>query len=189
LVYTETVSVTCESGKSLEVINGEITIEEARLGKIWKRCAAYILDILIVNLFILLILIAVTLVTGPVVEVYSIAFANIALFAYFVYFESSRAQATPGKKWMNLKVVDFEERRISFRRAFFRYFARGMPGIVLVVVDVAANGTGIINEHIGWYFLIPFVTYAPVLFMDMKQGVHDVLAGTVVVKSAADDTK
>lgn len=186
---TETVSVICESGKSLEIINGEKTIEDARLGDIWKRCAAYILDILIVNLFVFFILIAATLVTGSLAEVYSIAFANLALFAYFVYFESSGAQATPGKKWMNLKVVDFEERRISFLRAFFRYFARGMPGIVLVVVDVAANGTGIINEHMGWYFLIPFVTYAPILFMDMRQGVHDVLAGTVVVKSFADDMK
>ncbi|MDQ1276180.1 MAG: hypothetical protein QG610_1755 [Euryarchaeota archaeon] len=186
---TETVSVTAESGKSFEVFNGEKTIEESRLGDVWKRCAAYIFDILIINLFIFLILIATTLVAGPLAEVYSIAFANIALFAYFVYFESSKAQATPGKKWMNLKVVDFEEKRISFLRAFFRYFARGMPGIFLVIVDVAANGAGIINEHLGWYFLIPFAIYMPVLFMDMRQGVHDVLAGTVVVKSFEDNGK
>lgn len=170
-------------------MNGEKTIEDAQLGSIWKRFVAYIFDVFIVNLFLYIILIIAALVAGPLAEVYSIAFANIALFAYFVYFESSGAQATPGKKWMNLKVVDFEKRRISFLRAFFRYFARGMPGIVLVVVDVAANGTGIINEHMGWYFLIPFVTYVPILFMDMRQGVHDVMAGTVVVKGVADDTK
>jgi uncharacterized RDD family membrane protein YckC len=166
-----------------KAVNEEITLEETLCGDIWKRCAAYVLDIFLVNIFVFLLLIAVTLVNGPFAEVYSIAFANLALFAYFVYFESSRAQATPGKKWMNLKVVDFEEKRISFLRAFFRYFARGVPGIVLVVVDVAANGAGIINEHLGWYFLIPLAIYMPILFMDMRQGVHDVLTGTVVVKS------
>lgn len=176
-----------ESGKSVEVINEEIAIENSRLGDIWKRCAAYVFDVLIVNLFVFLILISTSFVTGPLTEAYSIAFANISLFAYFVYFESSEIQATPGKKWMNLKVVDFEEKRISFLRAFFRYFARGAPGIILVVVDVAANGTGIINEHLGWYFLIPFAMYVPVLFMDMRQGVHDVLAGTVVVKNLEDN--
>ncbi|WP_269851327.1 hypothetical protein [Methanosarcina horonobensis] len=45
-------------------------------------------------------------------------------------------------------MVDFEERRMSFIRAFFRNLARGMPIIVLVVVDVAANGAGIINKHL-----------------------------------------
>ncbi|MCC4769641.1 hypothetical protein FXV91_05310 [Methanosarcina sp. DH2] len=168
-------------------MNEEKMIEEARLGDIWKRCAAYIFDILLVNLFVFIILIAFTVTNSPLAKIYGIAFANLAIFAYFVYFESSQAQATPGKKWMNLKVVDFEEKRISFLRAFFRYFARGMSGLVLVVVDIAANGTGIINQHLGWYFLIPVVTYAPVLFMDMRQGVHDVMAGTVVVKGSTED--
>lgn len=186
---TETVSITGESGKSFEAISGEKTIDETQLGDVWKRCAAYIFDVFLVNLFVSIILIAATLVTGSLVEVYDIAFANLALFAYFVYFESSKEQATPGKKWMNLKVVDFEGKRISFLRAFFRYFARGMPGIILVVVDVAAYGAGIVNEHLGWYFLIPFTIYVPVLFMDMRQGVHDVLAGTVVVKSLEDNGK
>lgn len=184
---TETVSATSESGKYFDVINGEMTIEENRLGDIWKRCAAYLLDILLVNLFVFLILIAAALINGPLADVYSITFANIALFVYLIYFESSRAQATPGKKWMNLKVVDLESRKISFVKAFFRYFAGGMPGIVLVVVDVAANGAGIINEHLGWYFLVLFAIYAPVFFTDMRQGVHDVLAGTIVVKNFAGD--
>ncbi len=186
---TETVNVIGESGKYFEIINGEKTLKETRLGDIWKRCAAYILDIFLVNIFMFLILILFTLTNGPLPEIYGIAFTNLVIFAYFVYFESSKAQATPGKKWMNLRVIDFEGKRISFLRAFFRYFARGMPSIVLVVVDIATNGTGIINEHLGFYFLIPFVTYAPILFMDMRQGVHDVMAGTVVVKSFPYDRK
>jgi uncharacterized RDD family membrane protein YckC len=184
---TETVSVTGESGKYFEYVNGAKTVKKTRLGDIWKRCAAYILDIFLVNLFVFLILIAVTLTNDPLAEIYGIAFTNLVIFAYFVYFESSKAQATPGKRWMNLKVVDLEGRRISFPRAFFRYFARGMPGLVLVIVDVAANGVGIVNEHLIWYFFIPFVTYAPILFMDEGLGVHDVLACTVVVKGSAEN--
>jgi uncharacterized RDD family membrane protein YckC len=184
---TETVSVTGESGKYFEAVNEEKTIEKVNLGDVWRRCAAYILDIFLVNLFVFIILIATTITIGPSAEIYGIAFANLAIFAYFVYFESSQAQATPGKKWLNLKVVDFEGRRISFVRAFFRYFARGMPGLVLVIVDVTANGVGIVNEHLIWYFFIPFVTYAPILFMDEGLGVHDVLACTVVVKGSAEN--
>lgn len=184
---TETVSVTGESGKYFEAVNEEKTIEKVNLGDVWRRCAAYIFDIFLVNLFVFIILIATTITIGHSAEIYGIAFANLAIFAYFVYFESSQAQATPGKKWLNLKVVDFEGRRISFVRAFFRYFARGMPGLVLVIVDVAANGVGIVNEHLIWYFFIPFVTYAPILFMDEGLGVHDVLACTVVVKGSAEN--
>lgn len=182
---TEISNVIGESGKYFETVNEAKTIKKTGLGDIWKRCAAYILDVFLVNLFVFLFLIAVTLNNGPLADIYGIAFTNLALFAYFVYFESSKAQATPGKKWMNLRVTDLEGRRISFLRAFFRYFARGMPTIVLVVVDVATNGIGIINEHLGFYFLIPIVTYAPILFMDMRQGLHDVMAGTIVVKDYA----
>lgn len=186
-LITETVSFVGDCGKYFEIINGEKTVKEARLGEIWKRCAAYIFDIFLVNLLMFLILISVTLTGDPLADIYGIAFTNLAIFAYFVYFESSRAQATPGKKWMKLRVVDLEGRRISFLRAFFRYFARGMPSIVLVVVDITTNGMDIINDHLGFYFLIPVVTYAPILFMGMRQGVHDVMAGTVVVKRFAYD--
>ena len=185
MVNTEKVNITGESGKCFESINGSKTVEKVDLIVVWKRCAAYMLDIFIVNLFALLVLITGTLIIGPSLEIYGIVFANLAIFAYFVYFESSAGQATPGKKWMNLKVVDLEGRRISFVRAFFRYFARGMPVLVLVVVDIAANGVGIVNEHLIWYFFMPFVTYIPILFMDDGQGVHDVLACTVVRKYPA----
>ncbi|WP_162197442.1 RDD family protein [Methanosarcina sp. 2.H.A.1B.4] len=185
MVNTENVNITGESGKCFESINESKTVEKVDLTEVWKRCAAYILDIFIVNLFAFLVLIASTLTIGPLTEIYGIAFANLALFAYFVYFESSAGQATPGKMWMNLKVVDLEGRRISFVRAFFRYFARGMPALVLVVVDVAANGVGIVNAHLVWYFFIPFVTYIPILFMEDGMGVHDILACTVVVKGSA----
>lgn len=185
MVNTENVNVTSENDKCFESINGSKTVEKVDLIVVWKRCVAYMLDIFIVNLFAFLVLIASTLIIGSSLEIYGIAFANLALFVYFVYFESSTWQATPGKKWMNLKVVDFEGRRISFVRAFFRYFARGMPALILVVVDIAANGVSIVNEHLVWYFFIPFVTYVPIFFMDEGLGVHDVLACTAVVKSSA----
>ncbi len=185
MVNTEKVNITGESGKFFESINGSKTVEKVDLIVVWNRCAAYTIDIFIVNLFAFLVLIAGTLIIGPSLEIYGIVFANLAIFAYFVYFESSAGQATPGKKWMNLKVMDLEGRKLSFLRAFFRYFARGMPGFVLVVVDVAVNGVGIVNEHLIWYFFIPFVTYVPILFMDEGQGIHDLLAGTVVRKGSA----
>jgi len=51
---------------------------------------------------------------------------------------------------MNLIVNNLKGKRISLERAF-RYFSRGLPGLVLVAIDVASNGVAIVSEHLGWY--------------------------------------
>lgn len=77
---------------------------------------------------------------------------------YFVGFESSSWQATLGKMALGLVVVDEHGGRISFLRALGRYFAKILSAMIL---------------------LIGFIMVA---FTDRKQGLHDILASTLVVR-------
>jgi uncharacterized RDD family membrane protein YckC len=72
---------------------------------------------------------------------------------------SSDRQATVGKIAVGLKVTDLYGQRISFARATGRHFAKILSAMVL------------------------FIGYIMVAFTERKQGLHDILAGTLVVKS------
>jgi uncharacterized RDD family membrane protein YckC len=70
--------------------------------------------------------------------------------------ESSRAQATPGKVTMGLRVVDLEGRRLGFWRASLRYLGRCAAAAPLLL------------------------GFALVGLTPRRQGLHDFVAGTLV---------
>jgi len=72
--------------------------------------------------------------------------------------ESSAAQATLGKRAIGLRVTDLEGRRISFGRATGRHFAK-IPSAVILLIG---------------FLMQPFTA--------KKQALHDIMAGTLVVK-------
>jgi uncharacterized RDD family membrane protein YckC len=79
-----------------------------------------------------------------------------ASWLYEAFMESSSYQATLGKMIFGMKVTDLQGGRISFERATGRYFAK-------------------------WLSKITFgVGYIMVGFTERKQGLHDLLAGTLV---------
>jgi uncharacterized RDD family membrane protein YckC len=129
----------------------------------WIRVVAYIID------FVPLVIIGVVLAvvageplidadqTAPVYGWTDVASLLVGI-AYFVGFESSAYQATPGKMALGLIVVDTEGRRISPLRALGRYLAK-IPAALIM--------------------LIGFIMVA---FTERKQGLHDYMAGTLVVK-------
>jgi uncharacterized RDD family membrane protein YckC len=78
---------------------------------------------------------------------------------YFALMESSGRQATLGKMALGIKVTDLEGRRISFARASGRYFAAILSAIILCI------------------------GFLMIAFTEKKQGLHDMLAGTLVVRS------
>jgi len=77
---------------------------------------------------------------------------------YYSLMESSPRQATLGKMVVGIMVTDDIGKRISFARATGRYFAKILSAVIL-----------------GIGFLM-------VAFTDRKQGLHDMLADTLVVK-------
>jgi uncharacterized RDD family membrane protein YckC len=128
----------------------------------WIRVLAYIIDIipLLIIGFVLALLSGEDLInTDPSAPLYSFTdlVGLIVGIAYFVGFESSAYQATPGKMALGLIVVDTDGRRISPARAFGRYFAKILSGLILLI------------------------GYIMVGFTERKQGLHDMIAGTLVV--------
>lgn len=77
---------------------------------------------------------------------------------YFALLESSARQATLGKMAVGLIVTDERGNRIGLGRALGRYLAKILSGLIL---------------------LIGFIMVA---FTDRKRGLHDMLAGTLVLK-------
>jgi uncharacterized RDD family membrane protein YckC len=89
-------------------------------------------------------------------------FAIIASFGFSWLYEalltSSSWQATVGKKALGIIVTDENGGRISFLRATGRHFAKMLSGMLLFV----------------GYFIQPFTP--------KRQALHDILAGTLVLK-------
>jgi uncharacterized RDD family membrane protein YckC len=77
---------------------------------------------------------------------------------YEAFMESSSYQATVGKMIFGMRVTDLNGNRISFERATGRHFAKWLSTVTL------------------------FIGYIMVAFSDRKQGLHDLLAGTLVRK-------
>jgi uncharacterized RDD family membrane protein YckC len=82
----------------------------------------------------------------------------IAMWLYFALQESGPVQATLGKRAVGIKVTDLEGRRIGFGHATGRHFAKILSGCTLYIGFIMAG------------------------FTEKKQGLHDIVAGTLVVK-------
>jgi uncharacterized RDD family membrane protein YckC len=81
----------------------------------------------------------------------------VVQWLYFALFESSVWQGTLGKQALRLRVTDLQARRISFARATGRYFAK--------IVS----------------FLTLCVGFIMIAFTGRRQGLHDMIAETVVL--------
>ena len=78
---------------------------------------------------------------------------------YEAAMESSSKQATLGKMALRLKVTDEHGSRISFARASARYFSKILSRMILMIGYIMAG------------------------FTARKQALHDMIAGTLVVRT------
>lgn len=84
--------------------------------------------------------------------------AILISFLYYTLLHSSKWQGTVGKKLLNIKVINLHGERISFGKASGRYFATIISGIIFYIGYIMAG------------------------FTEKKQALHDMIAGTLVVK-------
>jgi uncharacterized RDD family membrane protein YckC len=101
------------------------------------------------------------LLLGPMFLFFFLVFLGfLALhWLYFAAMESSERQATIGKSVLSLRVTDYEGRRISFGRATGRFFAKIVSGMVPLLIG-----------------------YIMAAFTEKKQALHDMIAGTLVLR-------
>jgi uncharacterized RDD family membrane protein YckC len=125
----------------------------------WRRVAAYILDGIIVSVVLVPLSLALRDPQQQATVYYPVSTALSWL--YFALMESSARQATVGKMALGIVVTDLEGNRIGFGRATGRYFAKYLSFLILAI--------GVIM----------------VAFTAKKQGLHDMIVSTLVVKKAA----
>ena len=144
-------------------------------GGFWIRVLAYIIDAFILQFassIISGIVLAVLFAAGGVgvgeeatavllVAIYGIAI--VGNWLYFALMESSHWQGTVGKQALKLVVTDEQGDRIGFGRATGRYFAKILSAMII------------------------FVGFMMVGWTQRKQGLHDMICGTLVQKADSPD--
>jgi uncharacterized RDD family membrane protein YckC len=76
---------------------------------------------------------------------------------YYTFFEASVWRATPGKRIMKLYVADLNGQRLTLGRALLRNIARQISGVF-------------------------FIGYLMAGFTEKKQALHDIIAGSLVLR-------
>jgi uncharacterized RDD family membrane protein YckC len=144
----------------------------------WRRVVAYVVDGLLVGVVmtVLIFLFAAGAIGGIAAgspEAAAAAFgligllnlgSIIAMWLYFALMESSPAQGTLGKIAVGLIVTDLAGNRIGFGRATGRFFGKILSGLVFAIGFLMAG------------------------FTERKQGLHDMLASTLVLNKDPADT-
>ena len=136
----------------------------------WLRFLAVMIDGILLEVVILPVSFMVGLFVGlaghgaeqAVLQVVAAILGGmVGLFSYWLYFalfESSAKQSTLGKRVLNLYVTDLSGNRISFARATGRHFAKLISSATLLIGYMMA----------GW--------------TEKKQALHDMIAGTLVMR-------
>ncbi len=142
----------------------------------WLRLAAYIIDYFILGSVLASLMVFIGLAMGlsttifydmeeqanqMVIITLSVILGIMGFSASWLYYavlESGSYQGTLGKMLLNLKVTDLEGSRISFARATGRFFGKFISSFIL------------------------YIGYIMIGFTEKQQGLHDILAGCLVVR-------
>jgi uncharacterized RDD family membrane protein YckC len=93
---------------------------------------------------------------GPILAAYGMLLVIIP-WLYFAGFESSRSQATPGKVLMSLVVTDMQGSKPTFARTTLRFFGKFISALII------------------------FIGFLMIGFTKRHQGLHDRIAGCLVL--------
>lgn len=144
-------------------------------GGFWIRVVAYIIDAIVLGIAGAVVGGFIGISSGfagalsaaqgnQIADGAQLASAGISVamgWLYYAIMESSGSQATLGKMAFGYVVTDLQGNRISFARATGRYFAKILSSLILLI------------------------GYIMIAFTDRKQGLHDMIAGTLITKKGA----
>ena len=138
---------------------------EVRYAGFWKRLLAFVVDLGVTSLIFFALAIILPILLGPRLGVPrgSVILASGAVawlvitWLYWALMESSSRQSTVGKDLLGIMVTDAEGNRMSFRKATVRHL-----GKVASALPALAG-------------------FVMVGFTAKKQGLHDLITGSLVV--------
>lgn len=139
-------------------------MDRVRYASAWHRFIGYMIDGIILNVFLALLIMAVAPSGGEPGEMYStvIALYWLVTILYFTIMEASAYQATLGKMAIGVKIIDAKGGgRISYLRAFAR----------LIVFSITV------------IFILPLFV---IFFSSRKRMLHDMVVGSEVTDRDAE---
>ena len=152
----------CEYNLKLAIAEAEarwlesLPIEKRYVG-FWRRFAAYLLDGIILNIISWILGFVLSFLPYWIGSVIAIVFV-IGSIVYFLGFWVWQG-ATPGKMMMGVKIVKTDGSPIGIGRAILRYIGYFVSAITL------------------------YIGYLMIAWDSKKQGLHDKIAGTYVIKT------
>jgi uncharacterized RDD family membrane protein YckC len=156
-----------------DVVEGAVATHDVEYASLWRRFMAFAIDLMIACLVVFAFVIILPIVLGPRIgvprgDVIVASFAFVCLIVTWLYWalmESSSKQSTIGKALLGMVVTDVEGRRLSFAKATVRHFGK-MASALIVLAGFIMIG-----------------------FTARRQGLHDMITGSLVVmKQQQDDT-
>jgi uncharacterized RDD family membrane protein YckC len=148
-------SVDTQTMPTSQVQSNQSTVQYAGF---WQRVLASVVDGIIISLVANAIALIITSGSNSSTTYAVQTFQFLIGWVYFAMMESSVRQATLGKEIMGLTVTNYEGGRLSFAQATGRYFAKIISSLTL------------------------FVGFLMIAWTEKKQGLHDIIAKTYVVK-------
>ena len=162
-----------------------------------RRMLAFVADVALLSIGVQLLYRGFQLAFGPVsallttgtrAELFHLVIVSLPSWIYLILGESSARGATLGKIVLNLRVVDVYGAGLDFRRALLRTIVKMLP-FELAQVALSFPQPAYITGTIGHPRLL-FVVYAmlalqvaAITMTLKKQSVHDLAAGTYVVRA------
>ncbi len=135
----------------------------------WIRLLAYVLDSLLLGVIIMVIYIPAGFIIGPMamrnpglaMAITSLVFLLVSVLSilYILYFWAVKG-ATPGKKIIGLKIIREDGvEPMGWGKAALRLLGYILSGMIM------------------------YIGFIMIAFTDRKRGLHDMIAGTLVVKT------
>ena len=140
-------------------------MNEMRYASAWNRFVGYMVDGVIMNIFLALLIAAIKMSGAEIETVLSMVFVLFWLVSilYFTIMDASVYRATLGKMLIGIKVADAQSGgRISYLRSFARNIVLG----------------------ISFIFILPLFV---IFFSSKKRMLHDLAVGSVVTDSEAEN--
>ena len=144
---------------------------DIRYGGIGRRLAAAVIDLAILGGVVGLV--ALQQPEGEQPGLYMGLFvlgSAVAMF-YRMVFEGSPMQGTPGKYLVSLRAVHEDGRTMMFVGSALRSWPWWLTGAVVALIPALAPAVG----------ALCLVALAPILWDPKRRGLHDRMAGTVVI--------
>lgn len=143
-----------------------------------ERFTAFIVDLFVIA-FTNNIVMQAFIIDGKEGEIALHPISELAFFlmlaAYYVGFTSSKWQATPGKRIMNMHVIKTNGRKLSQANALERFIVFMFP-----FLPMFAQSLSPLIATLGFIWLLLF-WFTPILMDPQRAGLHDKICHTRVV--------